>query len=460
MHTAAIVQRAIDYIEEHLDEPLELEQIAEAAAMSVPNLYRMFYAVTGHPIKEYIRKRRTSEAACLLRHTGLPAIEIGFRCGFDTYQTFTKSFKRTTGLTPGLYRRAGLIYSFERIDTNEYESYLEEREVSERYPDVKVIRLDPRIGIGCLHAAEHEEGLEAEAVSRFRALLTASENLPGRMRIFGWNVGPDRESEKPYGYQMAAVCEIESDCERLPAHPDLRPIELPGGLYAVSRTPAGSGTAIVGSWNRLLSEWLPRSTFELGEHGFFLEEYQPFGSHIARMKLYLPVKRGQEPATIGIGERPPVTVISFRAEGADCVTQADKASVDWLTRHDFAGDGRLRIFMSCSFPQSESESSFYNVYLSLPENFIPSEEDSFRVTRLEGGLYASLTTKAYGSMTGVLERIYRWLGTSSEYAEDEERFWYVSYMPAGSGKETDWAAADWERSVTVECCVPVISKHK
>lgn len=38
MQTADIVQRAIDYIEEHLEESLALEQIAEAAAMSVPDV--------------------------------------------------------------------------------------------------------------------------------------------------------------------------------------------------------------------------------------------------------------------------------------------------------------------------------------------------------------------------------------------------------------------------------------
>ncbi|TCZ75682.1 AraC family transcriptional regulator [Paenibacillus albiflavus] len=84
MHTVEIVQRAIDYIEEHLEESIELERVAEAAAMSVPNFYRMFYAMTGYPIKEYIRKRRISEAAYLLRHTELQTIDIGFRCGYGS----------------------------------------------------------------------------------------------------------------------------------------------------------------------------------------------------------------------------------------------------------------------------------------------------------------------------------------------------------------------------------------
>ncbi|WP_254634539.1 helix-turn-helix domain-containing protein [Paenibacillus sp. GbtcB18] len=121
--------------------------------------------MTSHPIKEYIRKRRTSEAACLLRQTNLPSIEIGFRCGFDTYQTYIKTFKRNTGLTPRLYRKTEVIYSFERIRLHERFSYLEEREISERFPDVKVISLSPQEGIGYLHVADRDEGLEEEKVS-------------------------------------------------------------------------------------------------------------------------------------------------------------------------------------------------------------------------------------------------------------------------------------------------------
>ena len=67
MQSGEIVQRAIDYIEDHLTESLTLEEIAGVAAMSLPNLYRLFHSLTGHPIKEYIRKRRINEAANFLR---------------------------------------------------------------------------------------------------------------------------------------------------------------------------------------------------------------------------------------------------------------------------------------------------------------------------------------------------------------------------------------------------------
>lgn len=440
MHTDELVQRAIDYIEEHLVESLELERIAEIAAMSVPNLYRMFYAMTGHPVKEYIRKRRMSEAACLLRSTDLPANEIGFRCGFDTYQTFIQTFKRNTGLTPGLYRQASFIYSFERISLNERVSYLEDREVSERYPGVKVMRLAPLRGIGFLHAADTEDGLEDEALVRFRSHLMESGLDPESLRLFGWNVdledGPDR-----CGYQMVAVGEFS----HLANHPDLKPIELPGGLYAVSRTSLGSGSDIVAVWNRLLSEWLPRSTFELGEHGF-LEEYQQFGGQISRLKLYLPVRRRQNTETIEIMERPPITVVSFRAEGDDCIARADHDSVDWLTRNGFVGDSRLQLYMRYGFPPGDN--STYEVFIAPPEGYVPSQQDIHRMGQMEGGLYACLTTGTYGLMTGVLERIYRWIGSSADYEPDGERIWYAQY------------SSDSAHPAPVKCFVPIIFRNQ
>ena len=151
MQTGEIVQRAIDFIEDHLTEPLALEEIAGVAAMSLPNLYRLFHSITGHPVKEYIRKRRISEAASCLRNTDLPTFDIGYRCGFESYRAFMKSFKRCTGLTPGAYRKSRLVYSFERMILNEQTTFMGERDASVRFPEVRVTRLLPGKGSGvCL----------------------------------------------------------------------------------------------------------------------------------------------------------------------------------------------------------------------------------------------------------------------------------------------------------------------
>jgi AraC family transcriptional regulator len=90
------------------------------------------------------------------------------------------------------------------------------------------------------------------------------------------------------------------------------------------------------------------------------------------------------------------------------------------------------------------------------EGSILCQEDASRVNELKGGLYVCLTTSAYGAMTGVLDRIYRWLGTSAEYAPDGERTWYARYIIERDADGVLRTRADFERFVSVECCVPII----
>ena len=453
MGRAEMIQQAIDYIEAHLDEELELEQIARSAAMSVPNMYRMFYAMTGHPVKEYIRKRRLSEAANLLRLTELSVIDIGFRCGFDTYQTFAKTFKRTVGITPGLYRKAEFIYSFERIKLHEQVYCLEEKEVSERFADVSVIRAAPMKGIAYLHKAREEKGIEQSALARFRAMLAESGMDSSSMRLYGWNVDLE-EGVLQHGYRMLAV----SDCE-LPVlakgQQELELYETPGGLYAVTRTGADSPSAINAAWNRLLAEWLPRSTFELGGHGL-MEEFQQYGSQIARMKLYLPLMRRQEQETIAVEERKPHRVAAFRARGEDSAEQADRAAAEWIEGNGLVGSG-LAMFMSCSYGVMPGPDYHYDIFIELPEQCRTSKEESTQIALLDGGLYASLRTKAYGSMSGVLERMYRWLANSDTYELDESRSWYARYIVQKLAEGED---IGHERAVEAECCVPVVGRNE
>jgi hypothetical protein len=80
-----------------------------------------------------------------------------------------------------------------------------------------------------------------------------------------------------------------------------------------------------------------------------------------------------------------------------------------------------------------------------------------RMNWLEGGLYACITTRAYGSMSGVLERIYRWLNSTPDYELDGKRSWYSYYISSNENNPSD--ERDFERSVSVECCVPVILRR-
>jgi AraC-like DNA-binding protein/DNA gyrase inhibitor GyrI len=434
------VQRAIDYIEEHLYEPLELERIAGAAAMSLPNLYRLFYALTGHPIKDYIRKRRTSEAARQLRRSNMPVLDTALDCGFDTYQAFTRTFKKLTGLTPGMYRRSELIYSFERITVGERTDYLEDRELSDRFPDVRVYRIGPQR----MNAYDYRTGSPHPEEEAFRFLherLAALGIEGGRVRVFGCNQ-EQLDADGTYTYRIMALDEKRE----LPEEDGWFGFTSEESLYAVSRIPYGEPAHILRCWNQVLAEWLPRSAFILGSQPY-LEEYVHENGKIVRMKLCLPVRRKQEQENIDIVRIPPVRTIGFRAEGTVGSGKADERLIRWMEEQVYDAEPPLQLYMTCTYGMPHGPDSWHELGLVWPDGLPLPLVPEYGHTTGQGGLYARMRTGAYGEMTGVLDRLYRWLSQSDRYISDGSRAWFARYVPGD--------ASDLERTTVVECFIPI-----
>ncbi|WP_158301627.1 AraC family transcriptional regulator [Paenibacillus mesophilus] len=446
MNSIHPVQHAIDYIEDHLSEPLELQHIAGVAFMSVPNLYRAFYALTGHPIKEYIRKRRISTSSWYLRYTDKPIIDVAIECGFDSYQTFTKIFKKLVGMTPGTYRKADVYYSFEAVNLLEHVAYMEDRGLSERHPDVKVIRFSPVQVATYRHQASKPDGIEEEAVRLLFALLERHGWVMERIRFYGTNVELP-SLEKPFGYDIMIPLDETKTGLKLD---DFQIGTFPGGLYAVGKSLDTDGSKIMAAWDRLLSEWLPRSTFALGEHPY-IEEFLTYQGTVTRMKLYLPVKRKLERDTLEtiIVER--FTVYASRVHGFAAQKEADERLIAWMNRNRLTSRPGLQLFMSYSYGVELGEEFWYELALSVPNQreAVDRYVDGIAAKDLGGGLYVRLTSGAFGMMTGVLDRMYQWIYGSENYVLDESRQWFAEYLE-GEGP-------DLERSASVRCYIPVLA---
>ena len=385
MEAVKAVQKAIDYMEDHLYEHVELEQIAAMAYLSVPSMYRIFYALTGHPLKEYIRKRRTSQAAILLRQTKLAVVDIAVACGFESYQAFTKSFKKLVGLTPGTYRNAVLYYSFERINLLEKVSYAERREVSEQYPDVKVIRIAPMNVLSFRYRSSIREGLEEQAFHAFYQRLAESEFPLTEARIIGRNAEPTGTgSQDEHEYELMAAYSQQQ--HSLPDDPDSKAAIWPGGLYAISLTPADDASAIIASWNRLLAEWLPKSTFTLGEHSF-IEEWMHYKGRVTRLKLFLPVERAKEQPSIEVMELASVPIRLFRSYGAHSQTWRMNSLLHGSQNKKFSCEDEepIQLFMFANYGTLPSSDEYwYALGVSLPKADLTCWADE--ETIVEGGL--------------------------------------------------------------------------
>ncbi|SFR64883.1 helix-turn-helix domain-containing protein [Anaeromicropila populeti] len=102
--TRAVVQRMQEYIELHLVNPITLKQLADFAGYSPWYVSRMFKEITGKAPYEYIRSRRLTQAALVLREGNKKVVDVALDFIFDSQEGFTRAFSKEFGITPGKYR--------------------------------------------------------------------------------------------------------------------------------------------------------------------------------------------------------------------------------------------------------------------------------------------------------------------------------------------------------------------
>ena len=101
------MQQSIDFIEGNLTEALEIEEIAGKAALSPFYYQRIFGALCGMTVGEYIRARRMTLAAQELSRKDAKVIDVAMKYGYDAPDSFAKAFQRFHGITPSLAREPG-----------------------------------------------------------------------------------------------------------------------------------------------------------------------------------------------------------------------------------------------------------------------------------------------------------------------------------------------------------------
>lgn len=99
----------IEFIEHNLKNEMSLDDISEFSYYSLPHIHRSLKSIMEYTLKEYIRKRRLSEAAIELVENDLNIIAIAFRYQYNSNEAFTRAFKNMFEITPKEYRNNGKV---------------------------------------------------------------------------------------------------------------------------------------------------------------------------------------------------------------------------------------------------------------------------------------------------------------------------------------------------------------
>lgn len=104
------IEAVIEYIESNLDKKLNLDTVSEAVHYSKYHLHRMFVQTVGMTIHDYIQRRQLTEGAKLLVFSDKPILEIAFKCGYESQQSFSSVFKAMYKVPPAEYREQQSFY--------------------------------------------------------------------------------------------------------------------------------------------------------------------------------------------------------------------------------------------------------------------------------------------------------------------------------------------------------------
>lgn len=100
------VERAKEYVAEHIDESIRVVQIGEAFGINENYLTGLFHKYEGITLQHYIRKEKVRQAKELLLYSSYSCSEIAALLCFSTQSHFSSAFKREVGMTPAKYRES------------------------------------------------------------------------------------------------------------------------------------------------------------------------------------------------------------------------------------------------------------------------------------------------------------------------------------------------------------------
>jgi len=99
------INNAIEYIEDNLGSNISIDEIAKVAFTSRYHFQRMFHALTGVTLTEYIRNRRLTLAGEELSSKDVKIIDVAAKYGYESPDAFTKAFQRLHGSTPSTIKK-------------------------------------------------------------------------------------------------------------------------------------------------------------------------------------------------------------------------------------------------------------------------------------------------------------------------------------------------------------------
>ncbi|PZG20559.1 AraC family transcriptional regulator [Micromonospora craterilacus] len=251
------LNQAMDHIERHLDEPVDAAELARIALTSEYHFRRLFSALAGIPLSEYVRRRRLTVAGAEVVAGERTLLDVAVRWGYGSAEAFARAFKAVHGVGPGEARRTGAAL---RAQPRMSFRLTVEGSSSMRYRIVQKesFRLAGRKArVPLVHEGMNPaivafvKGIEPATRDRIEAL--SDQEPPGIVNVSDGLTGNREEgTELDYWYGVVTGAEVPGDLDVLP---------VPAGTWAVFETSGAFPEAVQYLWRDVFTQWFPSNPY-------------------------------------------------------------------------------------------------------------------------------------------------------------------------------------------------------
>ncbi|WP_405643870.1 effector binding domain-containing protein [Streptomyces sp. NBC_00019] len=281
------LNQAMEYIDHRLDQRIEAADVARTALTSEYHLRRLFSALAGMPLSEYIRRRRLTIAGAEVLAGDRTLLEIAVRYGYTSGEAFARAFRAMHGVGPGEARRTGAaLESQPRLSfrlTVEGSSSMRYRIVEK--DEFRVVGRKVRVPLvheGMNPAiADFIRGLGKETLRRIEDL---SDQEPQGILGVSDNLDPSRAEGTELDYYHGVVSGA--------AVPDgMEALTVPAGTWAVFENSGPFPQALQYLWRDVFTQWFPSNPYRSRPGPELLRTRLTPDAAQADAELWIPVER-------------------------------------------------------------------------------------------------------------------------------------------------------------------------
>ena len=280
------IQNAINYIEEHLTEEINYDKVAEEAACSSFYFQRIFGILCEISLGEYIRNRRLTLAGNELNASDIKVIDVAFKYGYESPESFTRAFSKFHGITPSEAKKNGTkLKSFSRLSVKITLN-------GGSMMDYKIVEKEAFDIIEKVEAHSIENDVNTKSIPDFwtkshndGTVKTLLENTTDRTFILGVCYGNIGDGAKTFDYSIGAVYNKNAVVPK-----GFRRNTIPASTWAVFECKGAMPKAMQDMWNKITSEFFPISGYQ-PTYEMDIEAYTEgdMGSSDYRSEIWIPV---------------------------------------------------------------------------------------------------------------------------------------------------------------------------